>query len=172
MKKIVFFDGDGTIWYPKKTKRSKKPHWVYHTYTNYKPHLVLTPTALATLRALCKRNIVIVLLSTHPHSPKEANEILQEKVRHFHLEKYFDVVIATRTKPASKAQYIVKVLKKLSISKSQAVMVGDSYKWDYQPARQAGIDALLIDSEYRKADPKAKKVQRVIKYLQDVLEYV
>ena len=29
MKKVVFFDGDGTLWYPKTTKRTAAPHWVY-----------------------------------------------------------------------------------------------------------------------------------------------
>jgi hypothetical protein len=28
-KLIIFFDGDGTIWYPKATKRKVKPHWIY-----------------------------------------------------------------------------------------------------------------------------------------------
>ena len=28
-KTIIFFDGDGTIWYPKNTKRKVAPHWIY-----------------------------------------------------------------------------------------------------------------------------------------------
>jgi hydroxymethylpyrimidine pyrophosphatase-like HAD family hydrolase len=29
MKKIIFFDGDGTLWYPKKTKYKEHPVWLY-----------------------------------------------------------------------------------------------------------------------------------------------
>ena len=29
-KKIVFFDGDGTLWYPKDTRHTEPPHWIYH----------------------------------------------------------------------------------------------------------------------------------------------
>lgn len=36
-KKIIFFDGDGTLWYPKKTKWTKKPHLIY-THLAAKQH--------------------------------------------------------------------------------------------------------------------------------------
>jgi FMN phosphatase YigB (HAD superfamily) len=172
MKKIVFFDGDGTLWYPKKTKRLQKPHWVYQKHKNYKPHLVLTPTAISTLRALRRREILIILLSTHPHPPKEADAVLRDKVVHFKLDEYFNTIIATKDKPHSKTQHILHTLKRFGLPKSQGLMVGDSYKWDYQPARQAGIDAVLLDSDYRKADHAAKKVKRVIENLSGVLEYI
>lgn len=29
LKKTVFFDGDGTLWYPKTTRRTRKPWWIY-----------------------------------------------------------------------------------------------------------------------------------------------
>ncbi len=98
--------------------------------------------------------------------------VLNKKVVHFKLNTFFDQVIATRNQPASKKEFILRVLKKLNIPKSQALMVGDSYKWDYQPARQAGIDAVLLESEYRKEDSQAKKVKFVIKHLSGVLGYI
>src|SRR3712207_9020349 len=51
------FDGDGTLWYPRATRRTKKPWWVYtdvETKGNYLQHLALTPMAVETLRALRK----------------------------------------------------------------------------------------------------------------------
>lgn len=172
MKRIVFFDGDGTLWYPKKTKWLQKPHWVYKKYKNFKHHLILTPTTISTLRALRRKKILVVLLSTHPHPPREADVVLKNKVLHFKLDGYFDRTIATRNLPSSKTQYILRVLKKLSIPKAQALMVGDSYKWDYLPARQAGIDAVLLDSKYRKEDNKARNVKHVIKNLRGTLQYI
>lgn len=148
---------------PKKTKWQQKPHWVYQKYKSYKPHLILTPTTISTLRTLQRKKVFMVLLSTHPYPPKEADVVLKNKVFHFKLDKLFDKIIATRNQPNSKTQYILRVIKKLSIPKTQALMVGDSYKWDYQPARRAGIDAVLLDSEYRKKDDKGRNVKRVIK---------
>jgi len=170
--KIIFFDGDGTLWYPKKTKRLQKPHWIYKKHKNYIKHLILTPTTIPTLRALKRKKVLTILLSTHPHPPREADMVLNKKVVHFKLNTFFDQVIATRNQPASKKEFILRVLKKLNIPKSQALMVGDSYKWDYQPARQAGIDAVLLESEYRKEDSQAKKVKFVIKHLSGVLGYI
>ena len=33
MKKIIFFDGDGTLWYPKETKHKRNPVWIYKDKT-------------------------------------------------------------------------------------------------------------------------------------------
>ena len=49
-------------------------------------------------------------------------------------------------------------------------MIGDSYYWDYKPARDVGIDALLIESVYQKKDPQGKKVKKTIKKLSEILK--
>lgn len=54
-EKIIFLDGDGTLWYPKATKRTQKPHWIYHdpeTKDNYLEHLELTPKTKEALEYL------------------------------------------------------------------------------------------------------------------------
>ena len=82
-KEIIFFDGDATLWYPKKTKYQEKPHWIYSlagTRDNYHKHLIIIPTVLATLKKLKEMKVITVLLSTHPHPPKEADAIIQHKV--------------------------------------------------------------------------------------------
>ena len=48
-------------------------------------------------------------------------------------------------------------------------MVGDSYRWDFEPAKNSGVDALLIESEYESLKHKAK---RTIKKLSDIFNYV
>jgi len=50
-------------------------------------------------------------------------------------------------------------------------MVGDNYRWDYKPARDVGVDALLIESEYMKNDRQGKRIKKTIKKLSEVLEY-
>jgi FMN phosphatase YigB (HAD superfamily) len=176
-KKIVFFDGDGTLWYPKKTKHTKGPWWIYQLKGNYKyhnTHLVMTPTAINTIKKLKKMGIITVILSTHPHPPKEADLILGEKIKHFKLDGLFDEVIATRDKGPHKhkGKIILKVLKRRGIPKSKALMIGDNYVWDYKPAREAGIDALLIETTYEHQNPTSKKVKKTISKLSDVLHYV
>ena len=175
IKEIIFFDGDGTLWYPKSTKYTEMPHWIYLKSKNaedhYK-HLVMIPTVLSTLRKLKKRGVITVLLSTNPHPPKEADSIINHKIRHFKLDELFDEIHATRKYHGSKGEFIVKILKERKISKSRALMVGDHYQWDYKSARDVGVDALLVTSEYMKKFIQSKKIKRTIKKLSDIFNYI
>lgn len=174
-KKIVFFDGDGTIWYPKKTKHKEKPHWVYSLSENegdHSKHLIIVPTVIKTLKRLKKMGVVVVLLSTHPQSPEEANNVIQNRIKYFKLGNLFDEVYATRDFHSSKGEFINNILKKRKIAKSKALMVGDKYRWDYKPARDLGIDALLIETEYNKEDIQSKRIKKTIKQIKDILGYI
>ncbi len=170
-KKIIFFDGDGTLWHPKKTKYAKHPVWLYKDkrFKNHTNHLTMTPSALATIKKLEKEGIITVVLSTHPHPPKEADAIIKHKIKHFKLEELFDEIHATREYHGSKGEFVLKVLKRRKIPKSKALMVGDSYKWYYQSAKGVGVDALLIESEY---EPMKHKVRKTIKKLSDILAHI
>lgn len=174
-KKIIFFDGDGTLWYPKKTKHTEKPHWIYSsggTLNDHCEQLVMIPGVLPTLKKLKKNEITTILLSTHPHLHEEADAIINHKVSHFKLNKLFDEIHATREFHASKGEFIVKILKKRGIPKSKALMIGDTYNWDYKPARDVGVDAFLIESEYMKNDRHGKRIKNTIKKMSEVLNYV
>ena len=123
MKKIIFFDGDGTLWYPKKTKHKKGAWWIYKlpgSYKEHNKHLILTPTTFSTLKKLKKKGIITVIISTHPHPPKEAEVILREKIRHFKLKGLFDEVIATPDSGfyKNKGRTIVKILNKSAFNSS------------------------------------------------------
>lgn len=167
-KKIIFFDADGTLWYPKKTMHTVLPHWVYldKSITNSHPHLMLIPTVENTLRKLKTLGVITIILSTHPHEKLEAYRILNKKVAHFKLEELFTEVHATREHYASKGEYITEILKRLNIPKSKALMIGDNYRWDYKPARDIGVEALLVESDYMKKDKRLKTIKR----LSDLLE--
>lgn len=174
-KQIIFFDGDGTLWYPKKTKRREKPHWVYSLKGSKEfhcKHFVIIPTALKTLEKLKKKGMITILLSTNPHQPKKAASIINHKARYFKLDQLFDEIHATREYHCSKGEFILKILEERHLPKSKALMVGDHYHWDYKPAKDVGVDALLIESEYMKKDSCGKRIKKTIKSLSDVLEYV
>jgi phosphoglycolate phosphatase-like HAD superfamily hydrolase len=175
-KKIVFFDGDGTLWYPKKTKHSDKSHWIYSlpgTHKDHCHHLMLTPTTVATLKKLKRMGIITIILSAHPQDKKLAYEIINHKIKHFKLAGLFDEVHPTRTDEAEKGRVVLKLLKKYNLPKKSALMVGDNYTWDYKSVRSVGVDALLIKAEHHlKNHPGARRVRRVIDQLKDVLDYV
>lgn len=174
-KKIVFFDGDGTLWYPKSTGYQEMPHWIYlksQDINEHYKHLVIIPTVLATLNKLKRMGVITVLLSTHPHPPKEADYRINHKVKHFKLDALFDEIHATRECHGSKGEFIVKILKKHKIPKNKALMVGDHYRLDYRSAKDVGVDALLIESEYTKKDKHGKRVKKTVKKLSDVLKYI
>ena len=174
-KEIIFFDGDGTLWYPKSTRYSEKPHWIYLKSKNaddhYK-HLVIIPTVLSTLKKLKKIGIITVLLSTHPHPPKEADAIINHKTKHFKLDELFDEIHATREYHGSKGEFIEKILKERKLSKSKALMVGDHYHWDYESAKNVGVDALLIESKYMQKIIRSRRIKRTIKKLSDIFNYI
>lgn len=173
MKKIIFFDGDGTIWYPKSSKRKKAPHWIYSDKKigdDYLKHLILTPSVLVSLKKIKKLGIVLVLLSTYPHSPKQADILQKTKIKHFKLQEIFDDFYTSRDKREGKGEAIVRILRKKHIPKCQALMVGDSYRFDYLSAKKVGVDALLIKSDYMKHPPRGKKIQKTIKGLKDLVE--
>jgi HAD superfamily phosphatase (TIGR01681 family) len=164
-KKIVFLDGDGTIWYPEKTKREIKPHWIYKDEEigeNFLQHLVLIPSVVETLEKLKEKGIILILLSTHPHPQEEADILLKNKVQYFKLENLFDEFYTARDYPDGKGEIIDIVLKARSISPSQAILIGDSYIYDYLSAKKVGADAILMDSDY--LDTEGTEVERIIRF--------
>lgn len=150
-KKIIFFDGDGTIWYPEKTKRTIAPHWIYKDEEigeNFLEHLIIIPSVVETLEKLKERGIILVLISTHPHPQKIADTILKNKVQHFNLENLFDEICTARDYPDGKGEIISNILKMSGIHESQAIMIGDNYRYDYLSAKKVRVEAILIESEY------------------------
>ena len=171
-KQIIFFDGDGTLWYPHATKRTKKPFWLYEDEQlkdRYLEHLILTPQALETLSILREKGMKTVILSTHPDDLEDSALVLDEKVRHFQLSELFDEIYATAEYPEAKGEKILEIIKRLGLSKDDALMVGDSYRWDYSSAQLQGIDAVLINSDYHQEKLEKEPAVIVIDDLNELL---
>lgn len=170
-KKAIFLDGDGTLWYPKATKHTVRPHALYNDpkIKNHLEHLVLIPGTQKTLTALKKKGVLTFVLSAHPHEKDVANALLAKKVSHFGITDLFTEIHATRGDDhLSKGKYIVSLLKKYKIPKTRALMVGDSYRWDYLSARKVGVDARLMKTAYMKKG----RSTRTIAHLSDILDMV
>src|SRR3989344_5208818 len=171
-KKIIFFDGDGTLWYPSLTKWAKVPYWIYSDKEigkDYLGHLELTPGAKETLEELKKERVKLFLLSIIPFPQSEAQRELEKKVNYWGIQSYFEEVIAVLNDPAEKGKIIQSILEKRNVLKSEALLVGDSYRYDYLSAEGVGVDAVLIAAEYRKDLGQAKET---IKALPELINYL
>jgi phosphoglycolate phosphatase-like HAD superfamily hydrolase len=153
-KKIIFFDGDGTLWYPKTTKRTQKPHWVYHdelTKDNYLEHIELAPGTRGTLEWLHNKGIYLVVISANPYDEKIAVKEIKERIDHFGLSDLFYSYRASEgSNPRGKVAVMFDLIKELGLIKEDALMVGDSYFYDYAAPKEAGIDAFFIENDVSK----------------------
>jgi FMN phosphatase YigB (HAD superfamily) len=178
MKKIIFFDGDGTLWYPKDTKWSTQPHDKYNQ-PNYRDqdfalHFVPTPNSLETLAQLKEKGIKLVLVSTTPHEDSETAR--QEKIMKatsLGFDTVLDEMLFAPNHREGKGEVIERVLAERHIPKSDALLVGDLYNWDYKPAKGIGVDALLLSTTYQKDYALDHGVQEseFIETIADLLHY-
>ncbi len=150
MKHIIFLDGDGTLWYPSQTKRSDVTHWIYFdpkTKDNYLPHMELCPYVYKTIAGLYAYGFTLILISMSPKPDAEAREEHRQKLEYFNLLPFFEAWYAAPDKDVeSKARIMRNVLAEHNLSIDNATMVGDSIKYDYQPAVDMGMETYLIKS--------------------------
>ena len=172
-KKIIFLDGDGTLWYPKKTKRTEKPHWIYNdleTKDNYLEHLELTPNLKETLRSLKEKGILLVVVSANPRSEEFAVPEIIERLNNFGLTNLFHSVRSSMgDNPAGKGEVILHVLKTLGLGKESALMVGDSFNYDYMAAKNVGVDAFWIENTVNRVPEVMPVDLQSIKEVSDLL---
>jgi phosphoglycolate phosphatase-like HAD superfamily hydrolase len=160
-KKLISFDGDGTLWYPKETKRSVPPHGVYALFPDtYLDHLELTPGALELLTYLSEQeNVKVAIISTHPHPYDEALKILGEKIRHFNLEKLCDFFSPSPDLPEGKGPVLKKYLDEMGLENDEAVHIGDSIRYDYDAMKNIDVDVILIDAPYNDVLESATRIR-------------
>lgn len=153
-KKIIFLDGDGTLWYPKSTKRTQKPHWVYHdlaTKDTYLEHIELTPGTKEVLEDFYKQGVYLVVISANPYDEEIAVREIKERLRYFGLSDFlYDCRASSGSDPLGKVSIMLEIIEKLGLEKVDALMVGDSYFYDYLAAKENGIDALFIENDATK----------------------
>jgi FMN phosphatase YigB (HAD superfamily) len=176
MKKIIFFDATGTLWYPKRTKNMEDPGWPHRnnsTYAGVLPHMTLTPHAKETLLKLKRMKIRLVVVSAVP-KPNGSGDI-ENAMAYFGLDNIFDEIhaVGMNVKGGAKGPEIVSILKRLRIPKKYALMVGDAYWADYRLVRDRGVDAVLFYSEWQRSiRPNAWRVKKTIKDLNGIFKYV
>lgn len=173
MKKLLCFDGDGTLWYPRSTRRRTVPYWIYEaTLDDPLAELVATPTAIHTLKLLKKQDIQCVLVSTSPLSPAAALASRVDAAQRVGVFDWLDEIRVSPHTVEGKGQTILSLLEEYGLQPEDALMVGDSLNWDYRSARAVGVDALLIDAEYHAAYRDVLPREHLIQEVGDVLRFL
>lgn len=182
MKRIIFFDADGTLWYPKKTRFEEKPWWIYDhpTIKREDPlkHLTLTPNVKKTLKRLHEMGLILVLISQSPYSKRRATDKLVRATKQFGIYRFFDEIRPSYSsikvgQADPKDVAILDVLKRRKISKRDALLIGDSYMYDYLAAKSCGVDCVLVhDFKHTREDRQYKRVNRRIKDIYNIFKYV
>jgi FMN phosphatase YigB (HAD superfamily) len=172
MKKIIFFDGDGTLWAPKHPKYEEPWHIYIDQDADPFSECQPEPGALETLEAIGELGIKRILLSTSPLPPEQAMMNRIRMVKSMGLEGLLDEIHFSPNYPEGKSEKIMELLDSHDIAKQCALMIGDMYKWDYKPAQDVGVDALLIERTYSYKYFEKYPGTRVIKHLNEILEFI
>jgi phosphoglycolate phosphatase-like HAD superfamily hydrolase len=141
VKKNVFFDGDGTLWYPQATRRTREPHWIYQdpTLTNPCSELIVTPHAIDTLAALGGLGITRVLLSSCPLPENDAIIDRSKIAKHIKIHGLLDAIRVAPDREDGKSEQLLSLLDEFNFTPDEALMVGDTCDWDYVAAQNVGI---------------------------------
>jgi len=175
-KRILFLDGDGTLWYPSTTKRTQKPHWVYYdekTKDNYLEHIELIPGTKEALELFHKKGVYLVVISANPYSEEVAIKKIRERLDHFGLSGLFYACRASKgDDPKGKTTIMLEIIEELGLTKKDALMVGDSYFYDYLAAKENGIDAFFIENEVSKMLEVMPKDLQSIQEIHDLINII
>jgi FMN phosphatase YigB (HAD superfamily) len=174
-KDVVFFDGDGTLWYPRSTLRTCKPHWVYLDKTIENPiaEMIATPQAESTLRELGARGVQRVLMSTSPLEEDEALAHRTAIAEHVGIIDLLDDINVAPDVVDGKGQKIAAWLLRHGVAPQRALMVGDTYQWDVVAANNVGVDGLLLDSEHEAEVIRTNGVGAItINDLSDIIPFI
>ncbi len=149
-KEVVFFDGDGTLWHPRSTLRTRKPHWVYLDKTVADPitEMIATPKAEATLHQLGELGVRRVLMSTSPLEESEALAHRKAIAAHVGILDLLDDIRVAPEVINGKGEKIAAWLMQHEINPERALMVGDTYEWDIVAANSVGVEGVLLDSDH------------------------
>jgi FMN phosphatase YigB (HAD superfamily) len=134
-QRIVFFDAEGTLYVPKKG-RSFDDFWEggEHTLERALENFELNDGVIETLKELLKKRTKLVVVSVH----KE--DLLPGLLEDLGVREYFADVLVN----GDKGDVMMKYLNDNNIPKENAMIVGDKYDIDIEPARRVGIKGLLL----------------------------
>ena len=112
-----------------------------------------------------------MVISANPYAEDIAIKEIKERLEHFGLVSLFHSVRSSLgSDPQGKAGVMLDVLKVLNLNKEDALMVGDSYFYDYMAAKDVGIDAFWIENSVGKVPEVMPSDLQSIKEMSDILD--
>ncbi len=116
------------------------------------------PEVIKVLEELKNTSRLVLISNTDSISVKSVME-------KFKLEKYFDLILLSCETGLLKndAELYQKIFDGLHVSPADCLAVGDSIETDMEAARQANVDAVLIDRRNkRQFNPRIKDLQELV----------
>ncbi len=134
-----------------------------HMREVYQPESELTPGAREVLDALREKSLILGVLSNRSHP-------FDDELEKLDIDDYFDFTLAAGEvgvwKP--RPEIFQAALERADVTAGEAIYIGDNYYADIVGAREADMDAILVDWRRVFTDVRATRVER----LRDILAYI
>jgi putative hydrolase of the HAD superfamily len=137
-------------------------HWF--DYMEIKPHTGLH----SVLNRLADSGVKLGIITNGYES--DLDKILPKLA----LENFFDILVAADTieKKKPDPEIFLYAIKKLNVSPSEAVFVGDEYKIDYVGAEKAGLIPFLFEAKGRRKEKNTPHGINVVHSLPELLSRI
>jgi FMN phosphatase YigB (HAD superfamily) len=94
-------------------------------------------------------------------------------LNHFGLTTlFYDVRSSEGSDPKGKSAIMLEIIESLGLQKEDALMVGDSYFYDYAAAKDVGVDAYWIENTVSKVPEVMPDDLKSITEVSDILEII
>lgn len=136
--KAVFFDAEGTLYVSRKGK-CLEDFWSHGELTLERAidYFELNEGVKKTLEELLKKRMVIAVVSVHK------DHLLPNLLEHFGISDFFEEIMIN----GDKGRLMSTFLWERGIRKEDALMVGDTYEIDIEPAIREGIRSLQMGED-------------------------
>lgn len=176
MNKAVIFDGDGTLWRPRRQGRGLRPDRVYKSdrvERNSHIDLRLVEGAVDVLKTLREQGYYVFIVSAHPVPGEGALRELASKLSHFGITDMVDRFFCSDGNDQNgKSRVIRRIIDEYNLHPARVFMVGDSYYFDYEAGKKAGVQGVFIKNEYCKQPSPLPSDVCSIDHIVDVLTKV
>ncbi len=154
MNKAVIFDGDGTLWRPVGQGGDVRPDAIYRgDRVEEESHLELQLVGGVSemISHLRSRGYKIFIVSAHPVPGEAALKELKSKTVGLGIDSLVDGVFCSDGQSRDgKTDVIRSIVEDFDLDPSQTYMAGDSYYYDYEAGKKAGVNSFFIRNDYCK----------------------
>ena len=173
MNKAVIFDGDGTLWRPVGHDKNTRPDTIYkgnRVEKNSHLNLQLVDGVSEMLAHLRNQGYKIFVVSAHPVPGEEALKELESKIAGLSIDELVDGLFCSDGgDKEGKTEVIRAVVKDFALDPTQTYMIGDSYYYDYEAGKSAGVNSFFIKNDYCKQPSPLPDDVRLVENVTDLV---